>query len=272
VAMAQMADKWENLKGYDKLEYRTVKDNRVRESHAKLDGLVLDTNDKLWSTLWPPNDWGCRCNVVPAPGATVDGDKRKVADEFSKSDAIKPYFKRNSGIEKTVFNDKHPYFTRLKSSPLGSIREQQFLAEENYGMRPAESLVTGKKPVLPIIDEKDKAKQEFESSKKELNTADGINFNISNRWNHIVNDNNEDRWKYINSFSDVLENADEVWSTKEKDKIFKRYVKYYNGQPVVVSFPIDTPEEWTIYKSDLEDGKFKRLRKDVRRGVLIHRK
>jgi SPP1 gp7 family putative phage head morphogenesis protein len=276
VAMAQMADKWENLKGYDKLEYRTVKDNRVRESHAKLDGLVLDTNDKLWSTLWPPNDWGCRCNVVPAPGAIIDENKRKVAVSFLKSDAIKPYFKRNSGIEKTVFNDKHPYFTRLKSKPFGAIKDKQFFAVENYNMRPAEYLVKDKnrKPLSYETDEKT-ALEKFEQLKGKTKTADGNEYDLSS-WNHKANHKGQRRWEYMSHVKEVLQDADEVWSTEDKGKIYKRYVKYYQGKPLVFSFPIDAPENWTFYESDLEIEKgkevFLKLRANVRKGILIYRK
>lgn len=44
--------------------YVTMGDDRVRESHAKLEGLVRAKDDPIWDSIWPPNGWNCRCQVV----------------------------------------------------------------------------------------------------------------------------------------------------------------------------------------------------------------
>lgn len=272
VAMAQMADKWENLKVYDKLEYRTVGDNRVRKDHAKLDGMVLDTNDKLWSTLWPPNDWGCRCNVVPAPGAEIK--KREDAVKFINSGEIKPYFKRNSGIEKTVFHDNHPYFRKLNSKPFGTTSDKQFLAVEHYGMRPIENIVKDKnRKELRIETDKEAALAKFEKLKAKVKTVDGDIYDLTD-WKHKPEHKGEERWKYINQAKEVLEDADEVWSTIKTDgKLYQNYIKYYKDKPVVFSYPVDDRADFTFYTADIEtDGTYQKLRSISRRGVLIHRK
>jgi SPP1 gp7 family putative phage head morphogenesis protein len=41
--------------------YRTVGDDRVRESHALLNGVCLPESDKFWNDHAPPNGWNCRC-------------------------------------------------------------------------------------------------------------------------------------------------------------------------------------------------------------------
>lgn len=46
-------------------KYLTMGDERVRESHAKLHGLILRADDPFWKDHFPPWDWGCRCQVVP---------------------------------------------------------------------------------------------------------------------------------------------------------------------------------------------------------------
>lgn len=76
----------EILWGY---EYSTVGDDRVRPTHAGLDGLRLPKEDPRWRSLMPPNGFACRCTalrifsgeaaakVVP-PEAEVEIDGKKV--------------------------------------------------------------------------------------------------------------------------------------------------------------------------------------------------
>jgi len=51
----------EILWGY---EYVTVGDDRVRPTHAALDGTRFEKDDPQWQKLAPPNGWGCRCSFV----------------------------------------------------------------------------------------------------------------------------------------------------------------------------------------------------------------
>ena len=46
------------------VEYRTSRDDRVRQSHAALDGLVFRQDDPDWSRYAPPNGFNCRCVTV----------------------------------------------------------------------------------------------------------------------------------------------------------------------------------------------------------------
>lgn len=45
-------------------QYSTVGDDRVRPAHARLDGLTFRLDDPEAARLWPPNDFGCRCDGV----------------------------------------------------------------------------------------------------------------------------------------------------------------------------------------------------------------
>jgi len=51
----------EILTGY---EYFTVGDDRVRDTHAPLDGIKMPKDDPIWDRIWPPNGYNCRCTVV----------------------------------------------------------------------------------------------------------------------------------------------------------------------------------------------------------------
>lgn len=53
---------YDALWGY---KYVTSGDDRVRPSHAILDGATLPKGDKFWRRFYPPNGWNCRCQAIP---------------------------------------------------------------------------------------------------------------------------------------------------------------------------------------------------------------
>lgn len=277
-AKAQMGDKWHQLQKYDMLEFRAVMDSKTRKSHAALDGTRLPTDHPFWKRNWPPLDWGCRCTVLPAQGEAAHN--KEVAEQFSQSGAVKPYFKGNSGISGTVINeDEHPYFKKIESYRTGYAKSVELMAEENYAMPSVENIVKRKGlPELNLAQTKEEAAGMWDKADKNIKTVDGIVFKMSDNWNHVVDQHSDDRWKYINHAKEVMESADEVWLSKQAISdgsvgVFKRYVKYYNSQPVVLSYSVEEPGKWTMYTADMDSsGTYKRMRDNVRRGILIHRK
>lgn len=45
--------------------YRTMRDERVRATHAPWDNVVLPKEHPWWDTHYPPNGWRCRCLAFP---------------------------------------------------------------------------------------------------------------------------------------------------------------------------------------------------------------
>lgn len=45
------------------LQYLATEDERVRDSHLALNGIVLPKDDPFWDTHMPPWEWNCRCRV-----------------------------------------------------------------------------------------------------------------------------------------------------------------------------------------------------------------
>lgn len=69
VSSADMAAKWQGWwddEDRDRylLQYRTVGDKRVRESHWLLHNVTLPITSKFWDEYFPPNGWNCRCTVA----------------------------------------------------------------------------------------------------------------------------------------------------------------------------------------------------------------
>ncbi len=54
-------------------EYVTTDDDRVRPTHAGLDGVKLPKGDLFWQHNTPPNGWNCRCQRIPLFESPEDG-------------------------------------------------------------------------------------------------------------------------------------------------------------------------------------------------------
>lgn len=72
------------------VQYRTAGDNRVRENHAALDGVIFEATSGDWHRIAPPCGFNCRCSFVSlddegmrdelSRGAKLSGDVSNIAD------------------------------------------------------------------------------------------------------------------------------------------------------------------------------------------------
>lgn len=114
-ASAEMAAKWETfMEDGDRynLQYRTAGDDRVRPTHAALEGVTLPPSDPFWESYLPPNGWGCRCTTVQVrkkkyPETPHDEAMERGAEALQ--DDTKGMFRFNSGKEQKTFPDYNPY-------------------------------------------------------------------------------------------------------------------------------------------------------------------
>ena len=114
-ASAQMADKWIRFEQdgdkYD-LQYRTANDKRVRDTHKKLHNVTLPITSRFWDSYYPPNGWGCRCNVVQ-----VRKNKFAISNEAdamakgkdATAGSHQRMFMFNSGKSAQLFPPQNPY-------------------------------------------------------------------------------------------------------------------------------------------------------------------
>lgn len=123
VATANMAGKWQDIERtkdlYPNLRYVTVGDERVRAEHQKWDGTVLPIDHPWWKTHYPPNDWGCRCDVE----RTDDPPTRILNDQ-----QLKIEFENNPAESGKIFN-KSAYEKHLtkneKTEALELLKEEE---------------------------------------------------------------------------------------------------------------------------------------------------
>lgn len=59
------------------LRYKSMEDDRVRPSHAALDGMIVPVDSPFWKTHFPPWDWGCRCQAIPVSRAAAAAELKR---------------------------------------------------------------------------------------------------------------------------------------------------------------------------------------------------
>jgi SPP1 gp7 family putative phage head morphogenesis protein len=286
IAQAQSALQWQQWRPDDWLTYSTAGDDRVRPKHAELEGLTLLASSPVWKSIYPPNDWGCRCNVVPGekPKEVMsDTDAGKLAREVVERGSL---FDNNPGITGIIYKDDHPYFNSIRGT-------KELDAVRNYGMKTVE-VIMRKADEFPaplhVDTETDYYAFWFAQVKKHgINAHDfaikdklgnDVIFKASpdgkNKENyfrdHIIRKQSEARHEYAPNFIDVLKSPDEIFARYEGDVISTSYIKYFNDFPHVLVTVNDgkTIEAQTFYRADqkAKRGSFKKNRK----GVLLHKK
>lgn len=127
VASSRSASQWVQIEANKQtlplLKYDTVGDDRVRQSHRELDGVVRPVHDSFWDSYYPPNGWNCRCDVQQVYDVEVTPDNKLVVP-----DDVPPMFKFNPGKSAVVFPPGHPYYNGL---PNNVMQEATFLIHKD---------------------------------------------------------------------------------------------------------------------------------------------
>lgn len=127
IASSQMAARWSEYEKdsdvTENLQYYTAGDDRVRDAHRALDGIVKPINDPFWRIYYPPNDWGCRCGARQT--------FLKVTNRAFNAPNLKEMFKNNVYKDGVVFPSSHPYFDDLSrtAAVLGKEIQAELMSE-----------------------------------------------------------------------------------------------------------------------------------------------
>lgn len=112
------ASEWQEFKAnadiMPNLKYVTAGDERVRESHRILDGVVKPINDPFWLQNYPPNGYRCRCYVEQ-----TNEPETPATPMVTIPDA----FANNVGQSGEIFTVAHPYFS-MPDEHLEKIRKE----------------------------------------------------------------------------------------------------------------------------------------------------
>lgn len=118
---AAMAIEWQKIEDnrdiLPNIKYLTVKDDRVREAHKKLDGVCLPIDDDFWNLFFPPNGWGCRCYTEQTDEAIKE--PTYIPDEKE----VPPSMRFNAGKQKKIVGDEHPYYDVTKKERKSIVKQ-----------------------------------------------------------------------------------------------------------------------------------------------------
>lgn len=111
IAASQSAARWAEFEReadiIPNLKYQTVGDDHVRAAHQLLDGIIRPLKDSFWTTHYPPNGWGCRCEAVQE----LEGYGRVTLDKNIPDVGIPEMFKTNLANTGLIYPQNHPYYT-----------------------------------------------------------------------------------------------------------------------------------------------------------------
>ena len=138
--------------------YRGEMDDREREEHEALEGLIFRIGDPEGDSICPPNDWNCRCRAEPADeGDIPEGDQVSEGKDYLDKDDPengKPYvdedFRYNPGKSGPMPNDSsysevlssaNQMDAELLNLPKGELMADILDLESNGGIKEIEQIV-----------------------------------------------------------------------------------------------------------------------------------
>lgn len=259
-------------------EYRTIGDGRVRKSHERLHGRILPANHALWKKIFPPNDWNCRCYIVPRMTGEVDQSKVAADIAFIENflatspaweKAIKNGFGINRADTMEVFTESQQY-SKTPQKVLEHVGQMTaadwklkiLLTRQQEAIKTHEPSVHRK--VIDVFKEKHLDGQQ-------LNLPDyadrSLHMDLVSFEKQVQQSK---RHYYLNEIENVLRHPDEVWVNNASNALaFNSYVylKYYKNEIIKVIAQVTS-------KGDLKIVSWQPISKSLdtsRRGLLIRK-
>lgn len=293
IAQSQNAKNWQRYEDdkdlYPNLKYVTAGDDRVRNEHAALDGIVRPVDDAFWNTYAPQNGWGCRCTLEQMD---EDADVTKKETAFGQAEGVikQKMFKDNVGKSQVIMRDNHPYFKLAKDQ--NKNRTTEFKATVNYGMKSANEIMLKNtkakeiKSSLNSIEEYEKwwgkqIEKTGTGNDKEfvLDTLLGYKVTMDKQLFNKSKTIEKERYKHIENVPETLSSPDEVWNIDNSPINYKQanistaFIKYYKNDVFVVITNVKGQKRLRVKSFYIPEDKEKYSgTEELRRGVLMYRK
>ncbi|MCZ2141607.1 MAG: hypothetical protein LC096_09490 [Bacteroidia bacterium] len=125
---SRMASQWvdiqKNKEALPYLQFDATQDNRTTDICNSLDGVTLPVDDEFWNKYYLPLHWHERSVIRQVRSGKVTDKETISAPE------VQPFFARNVGKDKSIYNDNHPYFDVDKKKQEAVIKEVNKLFPE----------------------------------------------------------------------------------------------------------------------------------------------
>lgn len=295
VNCAESASTYRRLKAQRSIfpfwEYKTVGDDKVREEHAALDGLVLRHDDRLWNEIYPPNGWNCRCYVVPRMASEEEGFDEKAqhnrASEYMKTrdwkNAVAQHWNINRAERAQVFDADQMY---IRKFPDNAASYMDKVKPDKWGLSNSMKQLQ-KDSGIETNTYTGTAEEYWEAHKTVIDGKEYLVIEdyLGRKWRmdkkgFIAHSTNShiDRIKFLNEIQDIALNPDEVWlgrdhaNKQSKDMRLTNYImlKHYKNDTVAVSCKVE--DDMFLFKTWFPVGEKKLVRDRVRSGLLIRKK
>ena len=277
-------------KGAPYWEYVTARDERVRETHRGLDGVILRFDDERWQKIYPPNGWRCRCVVSSltrnqAKGVNLKEMQNRVDAYLETSDWQKAKAQGwgvNRALIGEVFTANQFYVRKFKDKAAKYLRGLYYndYGLESFGKRLAQA--------EQILKEYEGDPAEWFEIHKTLKDYLGRQVVMPEKVfkkhteGKYTNDS-ERRPQLLGCIEEVLSSPDEVWLNdyaKEDDFRNLCFIKFYKEKVINVVCEITDDLEYNIttwfeikQKPKQKQHNFTERKKDTRwryrRGLLI---
>lgn len=227
-------------------EYKTIGDDKVREEHQLLDGIILPASDLLWQKIWPPNGWKCRCYVVPRLSSEVKNidmeAMRARVDGFFESpgweSATAHGFGINRAMEPKIFAENQMYIQKFPEMAKTLLKD---INAETFGLKPMEEMRAAADKLLGLY-----TGTAADFFKKMISEDGKIFFKDYNNRSVLFDEaaylkghsdaKYLERTKLLTAVDEAMKMPDEVWVNNADGKLYNQYVflKNYTDQTIAV--------------------------------------
>lgn len=293
VMTAEMASSYRRLMRQTKLfpfwEYTTARDERVREAHRLLDGVILPWDDVRWKKIYPPNGWRCRCIVIGRTRNQVKGidvmEMRARVDRYFDTAEWKKEIAQGWGVNRAlvgeVFTQNQFYIRRFQDKAAKLLGDLHY---NDWGLDSFSKRLDAATEPMPVYEGTAAAwyarNRMLEDYKGRKVVIDEKVFETHTTGSHAM------RVELLDAVPDVLKHPDEVWLNDYSNK-FKNlnFIRFYKGRVINVICEVtdmleynvttwfDIPEHPKINRSALKKVQKSARKKDprwlYRRGLLI---
>ena len=228
------------------VQYQTVGDSRVRSQHQKLEGLVFNLSDKKAMKLFPPNGYGCRCEMIQLPSKpdhVTSGNE--AVEKMMRSDGKwkDSQFAINRGDLRKVFTTEQ-FYADIK----GMSKKINDMSFDKYHLDAYDKFKKDLKPIkLDKSITEDNVSELFKVTGKTKGNKNFMGFEDYFERKLILPEEvfkrhtkghyiKEERHQLVPHIKNIISKPDEVWLSRENNKKNQtlRYIKFYKNKTIVV--------------------------------------